>query len=33
MSDAIALLWPPFLVALALIGIHTYSASRCSSGT
>src|SRR5262249_57126300 len=24
MSDAIALLWPPFLVALALIGIHTY---------
>jgi zinc/manganese transport system permease protein len=24
MSDAIALLWPPFLVALCLIGIHTY---------
>ena len=24
MTDAIALLWPPFLVALCLIGIHTY---------
>src|SRR5215218_2486955 len=24
MSDAFALLWPPFLVALCLIGIHTY---------
>lgn len=24
MSDAVALLWPPFLVALCLIGIHTY---------
>jgi len=24
MSDALDLLWPPFLVALALIGIHTY---------
>ena len=24
MSDAIALLWPPFLVALCLIGIHAY---------
>src|SRR5262249_20728930 len=24
MSDALALLWPPFLVALCLIGIHTY---------
>ena len=24
MTDAIALLWPPFVVALCLIGIHTY---------
>jgi len=24
MTDALALLWPPFLVALALIGIHAY---------
>jgi zinc/manganese transport system permease protein len=24
MSDAFALLWPPFLVAIALVGIHTY---------
>ena len=24
MSDAIALLWPPFLLTLVLIGIHTY---------
>jgi zinc/manganese transport system permease protein len=24
MSDALALLWPPFLVALCLVGIHTY---------
>ncbi|MEA2993299.1 MAG: zinc/manganese transport system permease protein [Alphaproteobacteria bacterium] len=24
MNDAVALLWPPFLVALCLIGIHTY---------
>jgi zinc/manganese transport system permease protein len=24
MSDAAALLWPPFLVALCLVGIHTY---------
>jgi zinc/manganese transport system permease protein len=24
MTDAIAFLWPPFLVALCLIGIHTY---------
>jgi zinc/manganese transport system permease protein len=24
MTDALALLWPPFLVALCLIGIHTY---------
>jgi zinc/manganese transport system permease protein len=24
MTDAITLLWPPFLVALCLIGIHTY---------
>lgn len=24
MNDAFALLWPPFLVALCLIGIHTY---------
>ena len=24
MTDAIALLWPPFLVALCLIGIHSY---------
>jgi len=24
MSDALTLLWPPFLVALCLVGIHTY---------
>jgi zinc/manganese transport system permease protein len=24
MTDALTLLWPPFLVALCLIGIHTY---------
>lgn len=28
MSDAFALLWPPFLVALCLIGIHTYFGIR-----
>src|SRR5258705_652881 len=24
MSDALAFLWPPFLVAVCLVGIHTY---------